>query len=97
MWCGGDTYVSALVESAGGRNLLRGRERYPAMDLDCALALEPDVVFLPDEPYTFTAEDAAAIRETSNARVVGPFPGHLFTWHGTRTTLGLRFLRDALR
>ncbi len=97
MWCGGDTYVSALVESAGGRNLLRGRERYPAMDLDCALALEPDLVFLPDEPYTFTAEDAAAIRATSNARVVGPFPGHLFTWHGTRTIQGLRFLREALR
>ena len=97
MWCGGDTYVSALVESTGGRNLLRGRERYPAMDLDCALALEPDVIFLPDEPYTFTADDAAAIRETSSTRVVGPFPGHLFTWHGTRTTLGLRFLRQSLR
>jgi ABC-type Fe3+-hydroxamate transport system substrate-binding protein len=97
MWCGGDTYVSALVESCGGRNLLRGRERYPAMDLGCALALEPDVVFLPDEPYAFAAEDAAAIRETSNTRVVGPFPGHLFTWHGTRTTLGLRFLREVLR
>jgi hypothetical protein len=26
--------------------------------------------------------------------VVGPFPGHLFTWHGTRTILGLHFLRD---
>jgi ABC-type Fe3+-hydroxamate transport system substrate-binding protein len=97
MWCGADTYVSALVESSGGHNLLRGRERYPAMDLDCALALEPDVVFLPDEPYAFTAEDAAAIRETSNTRVIGPFPGHLFTWHGTRTTLGLRFLREVLR
>ena len=92
MWCGGDTYVSSLVESAGGRNLLRGRERYPAMDLDCALALEPDIIFLPDEPYEFTPEDAAVIRESSKARVVGPFPGHLFTWHGTRTILGLRFL-----
>lgn len=96
MWCGGDTYVSSLAESAGGRNLLRGRERYPAMDLDCALALEPDVVFLPDEPFAFAEADAAAIHETSRARVVGPFPGHLFTWHGTRTTLGLRFLATVL-
>jgi ABC-type Fe3+-hydroxamate transport system substrate-binding protein len=96
MWCGGDTYVSSLVESAGGRNLLRGRERYPAMDLDCALALEPDVVFLPDEPYAFTPDDAAAIREASRARVIGPFPGHLFTWHGTRTTRGLEFLAQVL-
>ncbi len=92
MWCGGDTYVSALVESVGGRNLLGGRERYPTMDLDCALALEPDILFLPDEPYVFTPEDAALVQESSNTRVIGPFPGHLFTWHGTRTILGLRFL-----
>jgi ABC-type Fe3+-hydroxamate transport system substrate-binding protein len=92
MWCGGDTYVSALVESTGGRNVLRDRERYPAMSVEDVLALQPDVVFLPDEPYAFTSEDAAAIE---GPRVVGPFPGHLFTWHGSRTIQGLRFLRTS--
>lgn len=90
MWCGGDTYVSALVESTGSRNVLRDRERYPSMSVEEVLALEPDVVFLPDEPYAFTADDAKSIE---GPRVVGPFPGHLFTWHGTRTIRGLRFLR----
>jgi ABC-type Fe3+-hydroxamate transport system substrate-binding protein len=88
MWCGGDTYVSSLIESVGGRNLLRDRERYPAMALDEVRAMEPQVVFLPDEPYAFTAEDAKMF---DNA--VGPFPGHLATWHGTRTILGLEFFR----
>jgi ABC-type Fe3+-hydroxamate transport system substrate-binding protein len=93
MWCGGDTYVSNLVESIGGRNVLRDRERYPSIDLDDVLALRPGIIFLPDEPYEFTSGDAAEIR---GPRVIGPFPGHLFTWHGTRTILGLRFLRDRL-
>ena len=53
--------------------------------------LEADVIFLPDEPYVFTPEDAAQITDSS---VIGPFPGHLFTWHGSRTILGLRFLRE---
>jgi len=97
MWCGGDTYVSRLIETAGGTNLLRHRERYPTMDLDCALALEPAIVFLPDEPFLFTAADAAAIGDASNARVVGPFPGHLVTWHGTRTIKGLQFLSSCVR
>ncbi|HEX7155163.1 MAG TPA: helical backbone metal receptor [Thermoanaerobaculia bacterium] len=92
MWCGGDTYVSHLVEATGGTNVLRDRERYPSLTLEEVLALKPDVIFLPDEPYVFTDEDAAAI----DARVIGPFPGHLFTWHGTRTTKGLRFLRGAV-
>jgi ABC-type Fe3+-hydroxamate transport system substrate-binding protein len=94
MWCGGDTYVSALVEAAGGTNVLRHRDRYPEMDLDCMASVEPQVIFLPDEPYAFTAGDAAEVATGTNARVIGPFPGHLFTWHGTRTILGLRFLRE---
>ena len=92
MWCGGDTYVSNLVESVGGRNLLRDRLRYPTIDLAEVLRLKPEIVFLPDEPYAFTQSDADAI----DARVIGPFPGHLFTWHGVRTIEGLRFLRRSL-
>jgi len=93
MWCGGDTYVSNLVEETGGRNILRDRTRYPTIPLDDVLSLRPDVVFLPDEPYVFTPADAASMK---GPRIIGPFPGHLFTWHGTRTIAGLRFLRAAL-
>jgi iron complex transport system substrate-binding protein len=92
MWCGGDTYVSDLVESIGGRNLLGDRLRYPTLDRDEVLELAPDVVFLPDEPCLFTDADAEEMRGMTSARIVGPFPGHLFTWHGTRTIEGLRFL-----
>jgi ABC-type Fe3+-hydroxamate transport system substrate-binding protein len=92
MWCGGDTYVSNLVESVGGQNVLRDRQRYPTIELAQVLELKPEIVFLPDEPYEFTADDAKAI----DARVIGPFPGHLFTWHGVRTIEGLRFLRSSL-
>lgn len=92
MWCGGDTYVSRLVESAAGRNILGGRTRYPHIELADVLAMRPDVVFLPDEPYVFTDADAREIGEGA----IGPFPGHLFTWHGSRTLLGLQFLEEAL-
>jgi ABC-type Fe3+-hydroxamate transport system substrate-binding protein len=90
-WCGGDTYVSNLVQSTGGRNVLGNLARYPTVTLDEVLAMNPDVIFLPDEPYAFNEADANMIRAP---RVIGPFPGHLFTWHGTRTIEGLRFLRE---
>ncbi|MDQ3279971.1 MAG: helical backbone metal receptor, partial [Acidobacteriota bacterium] len=89
MWCGGDTYVSDLVARAGGTNVLADRTRYPQIALEDVLAMQPDVIFLPDEPYLFTTEDAAAIPAP---RIIGPFAGHLFTWHGTRTMKGLEFL-----
>ena len=87
MWCGGDTYVSSLIECAGGRNVLRDEKRYPTRDPQ---DIDADVIFLPDEPYAFTEDDAKGF----GTRVVGPLPGHLLTWHGTRTRLGLRFLRQ---
>jgi len=90
MWCGGDTYVSDLVAQSGGRNVLRDQKRYPSIDV---ADIEADVVFLPDEPFAFTPDDAKAF---TKSRVVGPFPGHLFTWHGSRTILGLEFLRNHL-
>jgi ABC-type Fe3+-hydroxamate transport system substrate-binding protein len=87
MWCGGDTYISNLVECAGGRNVLADEKRYP---MRAPESVKADVIFLPDEPYLFTEADAREF----DARVIGPFPGHLFTWHGARTLLGLRFLRS---
>ena len=92
MWCGSDTYVAALVTEAGGRNVIT-ETRYPTIDV---ARMGADVIFLPDEPYLFTEADAALVRESTGAKVIGPFPGHLFTWHGSRTILGLRFL-SALR
>jgi ABC-type Fe3+-hydroxamate transport system substrate-binding protein len=92
MWCGGDTYVSHLVETIGGRNVLAELSRYPAMGLDDVLERKPDILFLPDEPYLFTAADAEELASTFSGRIIGPFEGHLFTWHGSRTIHGLRFL-----
>ncbi|MBI2214933.1 MAG: ABC transporter substrate-binding protein [Acidobacteria bacterium] len=96
MWCGGDTYVSALVESLGGTNALGDRSRYPSVELGEVAELAPDVILLPDEPYAFRGDDAIAIGGHIPARIIGPFPGHLATWHGTRTVKGLRYLRGAL-
>jgi len=86
MWCGGDTYVSNLVAAAGGRNVVGHLPRYPALGIEEVTALRPDVVFLPDEPFVFTESDGDSLSKMFGSRIVGPFPGHLFTWHGSRTS-----------
>jgi ABC-type Fe3+-hydroxamate transport system substrate-binding protein len=94
MWCGGDTYVSDLISTAGGTNLLAHETRYPKKDLTDVLAHDPDVILLPDEPFAFTKDDARELLERGARGAAGPFEGHLVTWHGTRTLRGLRFLRE---
>ena len=97
MWAGGDTYVSSLIEECGGENVFASDRRYPALELVPAMARKPDLVFLPDEPYLFTVDDAKEVSDAGVRRVAGPFPGHLVTWHGSRTILGLQFVREAVR
>ncbi|HEU5163480.1 MAG TPA: helical backbone metal receptor, partial [Thermoanaerobaculia bacterium] len=74
MWCGGDTYVSDLVATAGGTNVLASAARYPKASLEDVLALAPEVIFLPDEPYLFSDSDVADLRRDFKGRVIGPFP-----------------------
>lgn len=95
MWAGGDTYISDLVSRAGGTNVLGDRSRYPSVTPADVQTLRPDVILLPDEPWRFREEDAAALRETG-VTVIGPFPGHYLTWHGVRTIEGLQYLNAIL-
>lgn len=97
MWCGGDTYVSDLIVTAGGVNVIGGRTRYPRIALDEVLSMKPDLILLPDEPYVFGESDRDALTEMGFSNVIGPFPGHLVTWHGTRTAAGLEYLFDAVK
>jgi len=94
MWCGGDTYVANLVEAVGGRNVLREMTRYPRLQTSEILALRPDVVFLPDEPYAFEDADRDLLLSAGFTDVRGPFPGHCFTWHGSRTLKALELLAE---
>lgn len=59
--------------------------RYPRTTLEEALAREPELVLLPDEPYRFTAADADEIRGAAGTRVDVRFvDGKDLFWYGAR-------------
>lgn len=58
--------------------------RYPRLALEEAVAAQPDIVLLPDEPYAFGATDLAELSEAfPKAKVVACSGKDLF-WYGTR-------------
>jgi ABC-type Fe3+-hydroxamate transport system substrate-binding protein len=96
--CGGENVTAALAPD--GRRRRRPDERYPKLDLDELVALAPDVVWLPDEPYAFTASDA---RELGGLEVPAARDGriHLIdgtwvSWYGPRIRLAIRTLGELL-
>jgi ABC-type hemin transport system substrate-binding protein len=99
MVVGGDTYVSALLTDAGGRNVLAGGERYPSITPEGLRAADPELVLLSSEPFPFSArhrEELAA--ETgmpiTRFRLVD---GELLSWHGPRTAEGLEYAHQLMR
>lgn len=102
MAVGGDTYASDLIERCGGENVFadRGDRRYPIVTLEDVVTAAPDVVLLPDEPYSFGPADASEIREleipaASSARV-HLIDGTWVSWYGSRIAKAVGALRPLL-
>jgi ABC-type hemin transport system substrate-binding protein len=94
MAAGEGTYVTGLLEVAGGRNALaERRERYPEIDPSELATANPLWVFLASEPLPFDASHADELARASGLprerfRLVD---GELLSWHGARTPAGLDY------
>lgn len=97
MVVGGDTYAHDLLTRCGGENLaLHFEGRYPRATLEDFLACNPDVIFLPDEPYVFTKKDLDAFIPFTTVPAVQSShihlcDGKLLTWYGPRMIEAIAF------
>jgi ABC-type Fe3+-hydroxamate transport system substrate-binding protein len=94
-----DTFVSALLADAGGRNVFAARaERYPTITPDELRAADPDVVLLSTEPFPFKPSHADELSALSGIgrdrlRIVD---GELLSWHGSRTPAGIDYAEQVI-
>jgi ABC-type Fe3+-hydroxamate transport system substrate-binding protein len=84
------TYISDLLETFGGVNVFPEETGpWPQTSEEALVALAPELLVLPDEPYRFGEADAAHWRSVLPSARVTPVPGEEFCWHGVRTLRGL--------
>lgn len=94
-----DTFVSAMLGLAGGRNVFgEAAGRYPAISESDLEAADPDVVLLSSEPFPFAVRHidelgAALGWSRSRFRLVD---GELLSWHGSRTGRGIAYATGLL-
>jgi ABC-type Fe3+-hydroxamate transport system substrate-binding protein len=83
------------AESAGERDI-----RYPRVTAGEIIAAQPELILLPDDPYTFGENDLAliqhALKDTPavKSRRVVPMDGKLLVWYGIRLAQALRDLPE---
>jgi len=94
----GDTYGSTLLAHLGVINVLADApERYPVVELEAMVALAPDVVLLPSEPYEFRERHEAELRRAMTGATILRIDGRDLFWWGARTAVAVERLRVALR
>jgi ABC-type Fe3+-hydroxamate transport system substrate-binding protein len=93
MLAGAGTYISSLLEAAGGVNVATSGP-YPEVSEDELSALRPELLLLPDEPYRFSGAHLGFWSGRLPGCEVQLVSGDDFCWHGVRTLDGLRAARQ---
>jgi iron complex transport system substrate-binding protein len=85
MVAGQDTYIDALLQRLGLRNLAASFEgRYPALELEQLAGLSPDYVWLSSEPFPFKKQHIAELRGIFPGAEIRLVDGEMFSWYGSR-------------
>lgn len=95
-----DTFVSALLALAGGRNVFGASAgRYPVVTPAQLREGAPDVVLLSSEPFPFTARHADELVQLTGmaAERFVLADGELLSWHGSRTPAGIDYAESLLQ
>jgi len=80
MAVGSATFTGDLAARLGLDNVYADHaDRYPHIDLDDLYSRLPELIVLPDEPYTFTAADGPEMFPRQRVALV---EGRSLTWYG---------------
>lgn len=94
-----DTFVSALLELAGGVNVFADADdRYPTISAEELAAADPDGVLLSSEPFPFRPDhrDELAAATGLPADRFHFVDGELLSWHGSRTPAGIDYAEEVV-
>lgn len=93
-----DTYIHNVITLCGGINIYAGRpDRYPEITIEDIVNEQPDIIFLPSEPFPFKKKHVkefmhyGTIPAVSNNKVL-TVEGELFSWYGIRMIFGLPYV-----
>jgi len=95
-----DTYAHDVLRMLGFNNIFGSAgERYPRTTIEEVIALRPDFVLLPNEPYEFRARDVEELKPLlppAVSRRLVLIDGRDLHWYGVHMLSGLRSLAGLL-
>jgi ABC-type Fe3+-hydroxamate transport system substrate-binding protein len=87
---GKNTFIDSMLEKAGFNNLIN-QSRYPEIDLEEIVKLNPKFLLLSSEPYPFKEKHILFFQEKLPKTKVKIVDGEMFSWYGSRLVLAEKY------
>lgn len=84
MSVGADTFIHDMMARGGFDNVFDAEKRYPQVSEGDIIDANPDVVFLPTEPFPFLEKHMPEIEAILPGAKIELVDGQLFSWYGSR-------------
>lgn len=81
---GSDTFINAMLEIAGFKNVFADAVRYPEISVDDLALRAPQYILLASEPYPFRQKHAEELQPLLPASKMVLVDGEMFSWYGSR-------------
>lgn len=80
---GTNTFIDFMLEKAGFNNLIN-QSRYPEIDLEEIVKLNPEFLLLSSEPFPFKEKHISFFQEKLPKTKIKIVDGEMFSWYGSR-------------
>jgi len=95
MAVGKDTFINSMIEKCGFRNAIDDIDsRYPKMTTEEISKLNPDLVFLSSEPFSFTKKHIQEIQNLLPDTKIELVDGEMFSWFESHLLKAGKYFND---
>jgi ABC-type Fe3+-hydroxamate transport system substrate-binding protein len=91
MVAGKQTFIDDIISRCGFENVIN-KNRYPEININQLIELNPEYIFLSSEPYPFKNEHVKEIQRICPDSRVFIVDGEMFSWYGSRLLLSPAYL-----
>ena len=84
MGAGSGTFINSMLAQIGLKNVLQDMPRYPELQMEQIIELDPEYILLSSEPFPFKEKHIETLREILPKAKIMLVDGRYFSWYGSR-------------
>jgi ABC-type Fe3+-hydroxamate transport system substrate-binding protein len=93
---GGGTFIHAMLEASGLKNIYRHLTRYPEIQLANLEKLNCELLLLSTEPYPFAQKHVEELQKNLPGMKIMLVDGEMFSWYGSRLIHSAEYFKKIL-